>query len=132
MKFSKAATDAAISTTTTPTLHSITLGSGPSAPTVSFPSFPSADDDPLLKKIALRSALAAVAPHVASVPSRAIFDAFAQALPFDIHAIDTECVGLCNTIRSAFTKPGHPAISMQAIDFLNVRGYSVPVKLYLH
>ena len=70
--------------------ESVTLGSASSAPTISFPLLPSASADILLKKVALRSAFAAIRPHVESVPLRAIFDTFASRLPLDIQAIDAE------------------------------------------
>ena len=46
---------------------SVTLGSASSAPTTSFPLLPSASADILLKKVALRSAFAAIRPHVETV-----------------------------------------------------------------
>ena len=90
--------------------ESVTLGSASSAPTISFPLLPPASADILLKKVALRSAFAAIRPHVESVPSRAIFDAFASRISLDIQAIDAECHQVCDTIRRAFLQPGHPAI----------------------
>ena len=70
--------------------ESVTLGSASSAPTISFPLLPSASVDILLKKVGLRSAFAAIRPHVETVPSRAIFDTFASRLPLDIQAIDAD------------------------------------------
>ena len=102
--------------------ESITLGSGSSAPTISFPLLPPASADILLKKVALRSAFAAIRPHVETVPSRAIFDAFASRISLDIQAIDAECHQVCDTIRQAFLQPGHPAITVSWT--LKSRSYS--------
>ena len=90
--------------------ESVALGSASSAPTISFPLLPSASADILLKKVALRSAFAAIRPHVETVPSRAIFDTFASRLPLDIQVIDAECHQVCDTIRHTFLQPGHSAI----------------------
>ena len=106
------------------TLHPIVIGLHENARTINFPSFPDPDSDPITKKVALRQALAAIEPHVASVPSRTIFDALANTIPQDISAIDSEATMLCNTLRTAFLKPGHPNIHHKAIDFLNHLGTS--------
>ena len=120
VKFTPAAVAAA---TNPPTTTSVPLGSNPSAPTVTFPSFPNLDADPLAKKVALRAAITSVLPHVASVPSRVILDVFSAHMPIALQAIDAECLLLCNTIRDAFLKPGHPAVTHKAEDFLNFRGF---------
>ena len=128
VKFSPATVAAA---TTMPTSPPVTLGSSSSSPTISLPAFPALDADPLVKKVALRAAIASILPHVESVPSRAIFDVFSSHIPIAMHAIDAECAVLCNTVRDAFLRPGHPAISHAALDFLNCRGASVLATLDL-
>ena len=120
VKFSNAVVDAAITTHKT---SSIKLGSGSDAPTISFPSFPTLEADPLLKKVALRAAFSAISPHISTVSSRTVLDAFADNLPIPLHAIDAECHLLCDTIRQAFLSPGHPALHFTAEDFLNPLGY---------
>ena len=122
VKFDPAAVNAAV----TPNRYDVvTLGSEPSAPTISLPFFPALSADVLLKKVALRAALSAIAPHADSVSTRAIFDALSHRIPIDLHAIDAECNHICGNVRSALLTPGHPNVTHRATDFFNWKGENI-------
>jgi hypothetical protein len=110
-----------------PTYLAILLGSGESARTVNLPVFPPFVADPVFKKVALRTALSSLDHHAADVPSRSIFDALSTVVPQDLSAIDHESLLICDSIRDAFIRPGHPAVTHTATDFLNPRGNPLSV-----
>lgn len=114
-----------------PTYKSVLLGSGETSVTVRLPTFPPSDADPVLKKVALRTAIASLQPHLNDVSSRCMLDAFDDVVPLDLQAIDHECSNLSDSIRDAFLRPGHPAVTHTATGFYNFKGTTLSVSMNL-
>eukprot|EP00977_Amphora_coffeiformis_P000267 scaffold79_cov145-Amphora_coffeaeformis.AAC.8 len=103
----------------------VALSCGDFTITVTLPEFPAFSAAALDKKVALRTALHAIAPHKPHLTPTALVRAFSPLLPIPLGSTDTECQIICKAIRNALTRPGHPGVSHTAIDFLNPTGHPV-------
>eukprot|EP00977_Amphora_coffeiformis_P010983 scaffold2622_cov114-Amphora_coffeaeformis.AAC.2 len=86
----------------------VALSCGDFTITVTLPEFPAFSAAALDKKVALRTALHAIAPHKAHLTPTALVQALSPLLPIPLGATDTECQIICTAIRRALTRPGHP------------------------